>query len=123
MNVNQIQKVMEKYGRAWEKQDSTLLLECFNKNGIYQESPINKPYRGHFEIRKFWETVVCRDTKNIRFTLKNCYVSDDGQMGFAKWECRNTYLGKKQHMTGIILLKMRGSKISQLNEYWNTKTG
>lgn len=121
MNVKQIQKVMRKYGRAWETQDSTLLLECFTKNGWYQESPINKPYRGHFEIRKFWETVICRDTKDIKFALKNCYVSDNGKIGFVEWECRNTYRGEKQHMAGIMLLKMKGSKISHLNEYWNTK--
>ena len=36
---------MEKYGKAWEKQDSRLILECFTKNGVYQENPLSKPIK------------------------------------------------------------------------------
>jgi ketosteroid isomerase-like protein len=32
-----------------------------------------------------------------------------------------THLGKRHHMVGIMLLKIRGGKITHLNEYWNTK--
>lgn len=43
MNTTQIKKVMKKYKDAWEKQDSNLILECFTKNGIYQERPYEQP--------------------------------------------------------------------------------
>ena len=69
MNVKQIKEVMKKYGKSWENQDSNLILECFTNNGIYQESPLAKPYRGHKEIKKFWDDVVGKDTKNIKFKL------------------------------------------------------
>jgi len=29
-----------------------LILDCFTKNGIYQESPLTKPYREHKKIKK-----------------------------------------------------------------------
>ena len=116
-----------KYGRAWETQDSDLLLDCFTKTGIYQESPLAKPYKGHAAIRKFWNKAVCKDTENIRFILGKCYVSRDGKTGFAEWECKNYHKWKKDgrwrrgHMVGIMVLKMRGDKIAYLDEYWNTK--
>lgn len=116
------------YGKAWENQDSDLLLECFTKNGIYQESPLTKPYRGHKEIKKFWDHIVKKNTKNITFKLGKCYVSKDGKTGFAEWECKNDHKwehdGKwrKDHMVGIMILKLKGNKISYLNEYWNTKS-
>jgi len=130
MDVNQVRKAMEKYGKAWEKQDSKLILECFTRNGIYQESPLAKPYKGHRQIKKFWDDVVVRDTKNIRFRLGRCYVSKDGKTGFAEWECINDHRWKcdgkwrkGDHIVGIMILKMKGDKISHLNEYWNTKMG
>mgnify|MGYP006295607869 CR=1 FL=1 len=127
MNVKQIKEVMKRYGKSWENQDSNLILECFTKNGIYQESPLAKPYRGHKEIKEFWDDVVGKDTKNIKFKLGKCYVSEDGKTGFAEWECKNDHKWKhdgkwrKGHMVGIMILKMKDDKISYLNEYWNTK--
>lgn len=121
MNLKQIKQVMKKYKKAWEKQDSNLILECFTKNGIYQESPLSKPYKSHKEIKRFWDKNVCKYTSNIKFKLKKCYISKDEKTGFAEWECKNTYKNKKCHMVGIIILKMKGDKISYLNEYWNVK--
>jgi ketosteroid isomerase-like protein len=126
MDVAQIRDVMKKYGKAWETQDSDLILECFTKNGIYQESPLARPYKGHKSIKRFWDSAVVKDTRNITFTLGKCYVSQDGKTGFAEWECRNTHKWKNDgwqrvHMVGIMILKMRGNKIFHLNEYWNTR--
>ncbi len=112
---------MKKYGEAWENQDFRLILDCFTKERIYQESPLAKPYKGHKEIKKFWDNNVGKDTTNIKFKLGKCYISEDGKTGFAEWECKNIYKGKPNHMVGIMVLKMEGNKISYLNEYWNTK--
>jgi ketosteroid isomerase-like protein len=122
MNVKQVKAVMKKYGKAWECQDSSLLLECFTKDGAYQESPLAKPYRGHKEIKKFWDKTVKQDTSNIKFKVGNCYVSEDRKTGFAEWECRNNYKGERHLMVGIMVLRMKGSKITFLNEYWRTRT-
>jgi len=121
MDVKQVKEVMKKYGKAWESRDSNLILECFTKNGVYQESPLAKPYKGHKEIRKFWDISVVKETRKIKFELMKVYVSKDGKVGFAEWKCKNVYRGEKQQMVGIMILKMKGDKISYLNEYWNTK--
>jgi ketosteroid isomerase-like protein len=128
MEIKIIRKVMKKYGDAWEKQNSKLILECFTRNGVYQESPLSKPYKGEKEIKKFWDGIVVKNTKNIKFKLGKCYLSEDKKTGFAEWECKNEFREKnekewkKGHMVGIMILKMKGNKISYLNEYWNTKT-
>jgi ketosteroid isomerase-like protein len=119
MKIKQIKRVMKKYGKAWENQDTDLILECFTPKGVYQESPIAKPYKGHKEIVKFWDTAVVKDTSKIKFTLGKCYVSDDKKTGFAEWTCKNIYKGKGNYMVGIMILKMKGEKITYLNEYWN----
>jgi len=126
MNIKQIKDVMKKYGKAWENKDTDLILECFTKAGKYQESPLAKPYSGHKAIAKFWDSVVVKDTDNIKFKLGECYVSSDEKTGFAEWECKNNYKWrstgkwKRSRMVGIMILKMKGEKITYLNEYWNT---
>ena len=119
MKLKQIQNVMKKYGQAWEKRDTNLILDCFTEGGKYQESPLRKPYYGHKEIKNFWDKVVVKDTANIKFALGKCWVSEDGKTGFAEWTCRNIYKNKKNLMAGIMILKMKGDKITYLNEYWN----
>jgi len=119
MKIQDIKQVMKKYGKAWENRDTNLLLECFTKNGIYQESPLAKPYKGHKEIKKFWDKAVVKETKDIKFKLGKIYLSKNEKTGFAEWECKNINKGKRQHMVGIMILKMKGPKISYLNEYWN----
>ena len=121
MKIKNIKMVMQKYGKAWENQDTALLLDCFTKYGIYQESPLTKPYRGHKEIKAFWDKVVRRETQDIHFKLKRCYLSSDEKTGFAEWTCKNRHGEEKRLMVGIMILKMKGNKISYLNEYWNTK--
>lgn len=128
MEINQIKKIMKKYKKAWEEQNTDLILDCFTKKGIYQESPLSKPYKGHEEIREFWNNIVVNNTKNIKFKLGKCYVSKDSKTGFAEWECENEFRENstskwtKGRMVGIMLLKMKKDKITYLNEYWKTKT-
>lgn len=121
MKINQIKAVMKRYGKAWEKKDINLILDCFTKNGIYQESPLAKPYRGHKAIAKFWEEIVVKNTEGIKFKTGKCYVSRDEKIGFAEWKCKNLYEGVRGKMVGIMILKMKGNKITYLNEYWNTE--
>jgi len=120
VTAKQVKSVMEKYGKAWENRDVNLILGCFTRDGIYQENPLSKPYRGRSEIAKFWEKVVGAQ-ENVRFRLGRCYVSDDKGTGFAEWECSTTHSGKRERMVGIMILKLSGGKITSLNEYWNTK--
>lgn len=121
MNIKQIKEVMKKYGKAWINQDTDLLISCFSEKGIYRESPISKPYKGHKEIANFWNNTVVKETESIKFRLKKCYISNDKITGFAEWECENLYKKKKNIMAGIMLINMKGGKITYLNEYWNTK--
>ena len=125
MNIKQIKAVMKKYGDAWEKKDTDLIFECFTKTGKYQESPLAKPYVGHKAIAKFWDSIVVKNTRKRKFKTGKRYLSKDEKTGFAEWECKNEYRGKGKwesgRMVGIMILKMRGDKITYLNEYWNTK--
>ncbi|MBT3241485.1 nuclear transport factor 2 family protein [archaeon] len=127
MNTKQIKDVMKKYGKAWENQDTELILDCFTKNGVYQESPLAKPYRGHKEIAKFWDEIVVGNTKDIKFKTGKCWVSADEKTGFAEWECNNKGKWKcdgkwsENRMVGIMILTMKEDKITYLNEYWNTE--
>lgn len=120
MDLNNLKYVMNKYGKAWENRDTNLLLSIFTLSGIYQESPLSKPYKGHKEIKKFWDKTVVIDQRDIHFKTKSLYISSNKKIGFAEWECNTRYKGNRHRMVGIMLIKMKNKKISYLNEYWNT---
>ncbi len=126
MNLREIKEIMIKYGKSWEKQDIDLILDCFLPNGIYQESPLSKPYKGHKEIARFWKNIVQNKTEKIKFKLGKCYLAEDKKTGFAEWECSCTHKYKekwiKEKMAGIMILKIQKGKISYLNEYWTKKS-
>jgi hypothetical protein len=88
---------------------------------------LRKPYVGHKAIAKFWNAIVVKKTRNVKFKTGKCYLSADSKTGFAEWECVNECQWKKpgkwekEKMVGIMILKMRGDKITYLNEYWNTE--
>ncbi|QQR92163.1 MAG: hypothetical protein IPJ89_03305 [Candidatus Iainarchaeum archaeon] len=128
MNRKQIRQVMQLYGKAWEQQDPEILIQCFVPRGSYQESPLRKPINGHNAMKKFWRRTVVMNTKNIKFSLGNYWVSKNGKTGFAEWKCENDHYKRSEKkwrhdlMYGIMVLKMKGKKITYLNEYWNTRS-
>lgn len=53
MDLKKLKNIMKKYGEAWEKQNSELLLEIFDKDGTYQVTPFEKPIKGYVAIKKY----------------------------------------------------------------------
>ncbi len=94
MKIEQIKSVMRKYGKTWEKRDANLILECFAKNGVCQDMPLKKPFKGRKEIKKYWDFSVIKSVRGAKFTLGKCYVSSDENIGFAEWKCRSPKDGK-----------------------------
>ncbi len=63
MKVKQIRQVMKKYGKAWKNQDTSLILDCFTENGVYQESPLRKPCTTKVKGEGFSSEVILKDAK------------------------------------------------------------
>jgi hypothetical protein len=118
ISLNQLQTLIQKYGRAWEKQDPGLLPEIFDKNATYQVTPFEKPLRGLGAIKRYWIKYPQEDQRNIKFKLGQCAVA--GETGYAEWQSSFYRVSKKgpRKLRGIIIITLKNKKIRSLREYW-----
>lgn len=114
-------QIIEKYKEAWVKKDPEAILKIFTKNGRYHEYVLKKPFIGHKEIRKYWEEKVVATQKSIKFRLLNLYIEEDVAIA----ECEASFYDIKRkikiHMKLLMILQIKGGKISYLREYWSSE--
>lgn len=98
--------------------DSNMILEIFAEDATYQETPFKKPFKGHSEIKKYWEEIVRVKERDVKFYVENLYV--DGDIGIAEWYTIfiRTDNGNKEELKGVIIAEVSEEKITRLWEYW-----
>lgn len=114
-------KIIQDYGKAWENFDSKAIVSIFTEDGTYQETPFKEAFKGHKEIKEYWENVVRVKERDVKFTLGNIFVQDD--TGIAEWKS-NFIRNDNEHpeeLRGIILAEIKNGKINKLWEYWHKK--
>jgi ketosteroid isomerase-like protein len=109
---------LDVYKRAWEQQDTALILTIFRSDAVYHERVLQEPIRGHEGIAAYWDEKVVKGQGRIRFTLLHTYR--DGTTGIAEWEVEFDDLVQRQRkrMREFAILEFVEEKITSLREYW-----
>ena len=112
-------EIMRQYGKAWENLDSDGIVRIFAEDATYQETPFKEPYKGHEEIKRYWENTVKAKEKDVQFTLGSVFLQNN--VGAAEW--RASFVrrdnGNPEELRGIILAEIQNGKIKKLWEYWH----
>ncbi len=121
MTNEQIQSILETYGKAWESQDPELIISIFTEDAIYQEGPFAVPMQGHDAIKNYWQKKVAQEQKDIRFTLLNFLVQDD--QAAAEWngDFIDTTTNEQVRLYEVAFLAFKDGKISSLRETWRSQ--
>ncbi len=82
---------------------------------------MKEPFKGHQEIKEYWETKVVKEQSNIKFKLFNYYIC--GNTIIAEWEASfNSNVEKAWiHMKEVAILEIENEKIKSLREYWQSE--
>lgn len=107
---------LETYGKAWVEQDPLLILTIFTPDATYRERVFENPFRGHDEIKRYWQEKVVEEQSNISFALLNTYI--DGDTAIAEWEASFTDPDGKKRIREVAILEFEGNRIKSLREYW-----
>ena len=113
--------VIRAYRKAWIDKDSEAIIKIFTKNGRYHEYVLKKPYKGHNEIKKYWEDKVVATQRNIRFKLLNLYIQKNVAVAESDIRFDDTKRNIGIHMKELMILEFKGNKISYLREYWSSE--
>jgi hypothetical protein len=114
-------EIVRRYGDAWINKDPEAIVSLFTNNGRYHEYVLKKPYLGHSGIRKYWERNVVKNQFNIKFRLLKLYIAEQTAIA----ECDASFYEKRRriniHMKLLLILEIKGNKISYLREYWSSE--
>ena len=105
----------------WVNQDADKILTIFAKNATYHERVLGKPFKGHKQIRKYWQSKVVKEQSNIKFKLLDLFI--DGNIAIAEWDASfNSNIEKARiHIREVAIIEFHNNKVSSLREYWHSE--
>ena len=114
-------QTLDIYKRAWETQDSDLIISIFTPDAVYHERLLEAPMSTHEGIQQYWKCKVQENQANIKVRILSKYV--DGITGIAEWEAEfdDKEDGCRRFMREIAVMEFKDGKICSLREYWVSK--
>lgn len=120
MTKEEIKKLIEMYGRAWETKDPDLIVSIFTDDATYDDphEPIN---RGKEAIRQYWVSKVVGEQDQIKFYLRDFWI--DGDTVIAEWDATFVDVKRNLHIDirEVAIFGIQDGKFSSLREYYKTK--
>jgi ketosteroid isomerase-like protein len=115
------QSLIAKYKDAWERQDPDAILEIFTPDAVYRERVLGEPFRGHGQIKEYWQTRVVEGQANIEFKLMSLYLDQNTMI--AEWDVMfdDRVQSLRKHMLEVAIMEVRDGKIESLREYWSSE--
>lgn len=114
-------QILKAYGEAWVNQDTKKILSIFHEDGVYSEYAFKEPFRGHAEIREYWESKVVNEQSKINFKLLDYYISGDTLI--AEWDASfySNIEKARLHLREVAIIEIKDGKIKSLKEYWHSE--
>src|SRR5690349_15820354 len=97
-------EVIGVYIRAWETQDTDLIVTIFTAAATYHERVLQEPIPDREAIRRYWQSKVVESQANITCELLSLYVDDE--TAIAEWlaEFDDVAHGVRKRMQEIAVL-------------------
>ena len=123
MTLEELDRWLEVYGRAWERQDVDAFLACYAEDAVYHWGPWGEPLRGHDEIRAATDNATAQQ-EDIRFGHEPLAITPDGR-GIARWWVSIKLKGEDtiEENEGIFLVTLdENGRCTDFREWWNSRT-
>ena len=123
MTLEELDRWLDVYGRAWERQDVDAFVACYAEDAVYQWGPWGEPLRGHHEIRAATEKATAQQ-EDIQFGHEPLAITPDGR-GIARWWVSIKQKGEDtiEENEGIFLVTLGEDGLcTDFREWWNGRT-
>lgn len=122
MTLDELDRWLDTYGRAWERKDVDAFVGCFAEDAVYAWGPWGEPLRGHAEIRARTEAAVATQ-HHIQFGHEPLAITPDGR-GIARWWVSTDEPdGTVEEDEGIFLVTLDADgRCTEFREWWNSRS-
>ena len=123
MTLDELDRWLDVYGRAWERKDVDAFVACFAPGAVYSWGPWGEPLRGQDEIRASTEQAVSRQDA-VRFGHEPLAITPDGR-GIARWwvSMEVPAEGVVEEDEGIFLVTLDDEgRCTEFREWWNSRS-
>jgi PAS domain-containing protein len=123
MTLEELDRWLDTYGRAWENKDVDAFVGCFTPGADYYWGPSwDPPLRGHDEIRARTEQAIAGQER-VEFGHETLAITPDGR-GIAKWwvALEVPAVGTID-LEGVFLVTLDADgRCTDFREWWNDRT-
>jgi SnoaL-like domain len=121
VTLEELDRWLDVYGRAWENKDVDGFVECFTADALYFWGPWGDPLQGHDGIRAATEQAVSGQD-NVRFGHESLAFTPDGR-GIARWWVSMDVPGEGVELEGIFLVTLdEDGRCTDFREWWNSRS-
>ncbi len=123
MTLDDLDRWLDTYGRAWERKDTDGFVACFSEDARYAWGPWGEPLRSNGAIRARFEQAMATQ-QNIRFGHEPLAITPDGR-GLARWwvSTQDPATAAIEEDEGIFLVTLGPDGLcTEFREWWNSRT-
>jgi len=104
------EKLMNNIAEGWSTQNTDQALSSFSQDAIYMEPPNTQYYRGHQQLRPYFDELDSR----YKMTFHNLWFNKSAQTGVGEFTFS---YGKDTSDVGIAIVELENGKIKFWREY------
>ena len=123
VTLDELDRWLDVYGRAWERQDVEGFVACFTEGALYSWGPWGEPLGGHGEIRARTEQAIANQ-EDISFGHEPLAITPAGR-GIARWWVSVRVPGAStiEEDEGIFLVTLGADgRCTEFREWWNSRS-
>ncbi len=110
--------VVQQYNDAFNRHDVNAIMQLMTTDCVFENSfpaPNGEVYQGQTAVRGFWERFFVASPQ-AHFEFYDQFVSDDRAVVHYNYHWIDKY-GRKGHVQGVDILRLRGGKISEKRSF------
>lgn len=119
---DEFRRLIDTFGRGWEKGDPEELLSVFTADAVFRETPFTPEDRGQAALRAYWLDLP-KHQADVSFKTGEIYEAGPWFGTEFQLRFRRRRTGQWVDARGALFCETRDGKISEMRMYWHRRAG
>ena len=119
---DEFRRLIDTFGRGWEKGDAEELLSVFAPDAVFRETPFAKEDKGLAELRAYWKGLPQHQAE-AAFKTGEIYEAGPWFATEFRLTFRRRRTGEWVDAKGALFCETKDGKIIEMRMYWHRQAG